>query len=231
MNKKILSFIFGSLLVFSLFGAIEFQEVSALTTMSVNITTQANNYTYPHFSSTSMPMRLRFTFTPTGVSSSDVWNEVTIKAPANYVLASKESQPTPSGFTKDLTSSNANGSTGGKSMVYTCNITTNTARTIDVDIVSPAPSSPDIWTVTTKFSSTGPIVSSPATVILDDLPTFNVTYTKTPKINAIEGAPGTPAALGTGTVTITVQSDQMLIEKPTITIKQVGLALSTKSGT
>jgi len=228
LNKKILSFIFGSLLVFSLFGAIEFQEVSAATTMSVTVTTQANNYTYPHFSSTSMPMRLRFTFTPTGVSSTDVWDEVTIQAPANYVLASKESQPTPSGFTKDPSSS-ADGSNGGQSMVYTCNITTNTARTIDVDIVSPAPTPPNTWTVTTGFSVSGNIISNPATVILDDLPKFNVTYTKTPKIPADEAGPD-PAVLGTGTVTINVQSDQILIEKPTITIKQVGLALSTKSG-
>ena len=87
MNKKILSFIFGSLMMFSLFGAIEFQEVSAAT-MAVNITTSANTYTQRYFNSGSMPMRLKFDFIVTGTVTPN-WATVTITAPAGYVLATE----------------------------------------------------------------------------------------------------------------------------------------------
>jgi len=46
LNKKILSFIFGSLLVFSLFGAIEFREVAAVGSITVQLT----GPTYPTYS-------------------------------------------------------------------------------------------------------------------------------------------------------------------------------------
>ena len=53
MNKKILSFIFGSLMMFSLFGAIEFQEVSAAPGWGVALTSATSGTAY--FNSGSMP--------------------------------------------------------------------------------------------------------------------------------------------------------------------------------
>ncbi|KYC53458.1 MAG: PEGA domain protein [Candidatus Methanofastidiosum methylothiophilum] len=224
MNKKILSFIFGSLMMFSLFGAIEFQEVAAAS-MAVNITTNANTYTQPYFNSGSMPMRLKFNIIVTGTVT-PTWTNLQIQAPANYVLAAEGLQPAPSGFTIDYATSTADGVAAAALMAYTCSITSAGTYTIFLDLVSctAAPGS-HTWTVTPTGG--GLAVATPSTVVDNTAPTFDVTYIKTPRVSAV--APSTPAMLGTGTVTIRVQANEPMLVAPTIQVQQPGLAMTPAS--
>lgn len=214
MNKKILSFIFGSLLIFSLFGAIEFQEVASAS-MAVNVTTSANNYTQPYLNSGNMPTRIRFTFIVTGTPAPS-WTGVSIQAPVGYILAAEGIQPASSPFSIDYLNSDADGVAGNKKMVYTCNITSTGTYTINVDLVGAPPGpSTDAWTVNT----TGTLGNaSPSTVVDDAAPTYTVTYSKTPNL---PGSPVTsPGTFGLGNITITIVANEPIIATPTITVQQ-----------
>ncbi|MCC7573776.1 MAG: carboxypeptidase-like regulatory domain-containing protein, partial [Candidatus Methanofastidiosum sp.] len=216
MNKKILSFIFGSLLVFSLFGAIEFQEVSAAS-ISVNITTSANNYTQPYLNGNVMPVRVRFNFNITGTPSPS-WTGVEIIAPAGFVLADKGVQPTSTGFTIDYASSDADGVLAAKKMVYTCNITSTGTRTINLDLVQvTAGEGPHTWTINNTGSNLSPLLLSPSVVVDNTKPTFTVSYSKTPNVAGVAPAPGT---FGLGNITITIVANDPIIATPTISVKQ-----------
>jgi len=217
LNKKILSFIFGSLLMFSLFGAIEFQEVSAAS-ISVNITTSANNYTQPYLNGNNMPVRVRFNFNITGTPSPS-WTVVEIIAPAGFVLADKGVQPASTGFTIDYALSDADGVLPAKKMVYTCNITSTGTRTINLDLVQvTAGEGPHTWTINNTAGNLSPLLLSPSVVVDNTAPTFTVSYSKTPNV---PGAPVTdPGTFGLGNITITIVADDPIIATPTVSVKQ-----------
>lgn len=230
MNKKFISFIFGSILVFSIFGAINFQEVEASYTMNVTVTTQTSNYQHNSFNTENMPVRFRFQFTPTGVSTTNRWTEVRITAPAGYILAATGSQPSPTGFARNFDDSTANGSDDNEMIVYDSDITTTTTRTIEVDIVgTPPPDGSESWTITTTVGGDTKTFN-PITIADNDPPTFRVIYEKSPKVLAQE-LDDVPPILGLGTVTIRVVSDKPLAERPTIGVQQVGRSLSSVTAT
>lgn len=222
MNKKILSFIFGSLLVFSLFGAIEFREVSSAS-MAVNVTTSANNYTQPYLNSGNMPTTVRFTFIVTGTVSPN-WTAISIQAPAGYILAAKGLQPASSPFTIDYgVLSTADGVLQAATMRYTCNITTAGTYNINLVLVGAPVSGTHAWTVTPTGG--GLAVANPSTIIDNTAPTFTVTYSKTPNV---PGSPATdPGTFGPGDITITIVTTDPIIATPTIIVQQQNKAAQT----
>ncbi|KYC45958.1 MAG: PEGA domain protein [Candidatus Methanofastidiosum methylothiophilum] len=213
MNKKILSFIFGSLLVFSLFGAIEVQEVAAAS-MAVNITTSANNYTQPYLNSGNMPVTVRFSIIVTGTVT-PAWTALSIQAPAGYILAAEGTQPAPSGFTIDYATSTADGVTPGAIMAYTCNITSTGTYTINVVLVGAPGPGTHSWIVTPTGG--GLAIVNPSTIVDNTAPTYTVTYSKTPNVPGTAPAPGT---FGLGNITITIVANEPIIATPTITVTQ-----------
>lgn len=223
MNKKILSFIFGSLLMFSLFGAIEFQDVAAAS-ISVNITTSANNYTQPYLNGNVMPVGVRFNFNITGTPSPS-WTGIEITAPAGFVLADKGVQPTSTGFTIDYAASTANGINGNRKMVYTCNITSTGTRTINLDLVQvTAAEGSHTWAITNTAGNLLPLALSPSVVVDNTPPTYTVTYSKTPNVPGTAPAPGT---FGLGNIVATIVADEPVIATPTVSVKQQNLAIKS----
>jgi len=85
LNKKILSFIFGSLLVFSLFGAIEFGEVAAQS-WGATVTSKTSGTAY--FNSGSMPMNFDVKITYSSIDTTDKLYKIEIQAPVDYVFES-----------------------------------------------------------------------------------------------------------------------------------------------
>jgi len=223
LNRKILSFIFGSLLVFSLFGAMEFQEVSAAS-MAVNITTNANSYTEPYFNSTSMPMRLKFTIIVTGTVTPTNWTNLVIQSPPGIVLASEGLQPAASGFSIDYAASNADGVTPGTHMDYTCSIASAGTYIIYLDLVS-CPGGPGTYTWTVTPTGGGLAPTSPAVIADNTAPTFTVSYSKTPNV---PGNPVTnPGTFGTGNLVINITASEPVLSTPTVVVQQPNLAAKT----
>ncbi|MDX9799593.1 MAG: hypothetical protein RBT05_12145, partial [Bacteroidales bacterium] len=230
MNKKILSFIFGSLLMFSLFGAIEFQDVAAQS-WSVALSSATSGTAY--FNSGSMPMNFNVKITYNNVPTTNKLTQITIKPPATYILDNLGGQPaTPSGWAIGYGSPpgqinyNHTGASGSATITFSVKITSATA----------AP--PDTWTI----SATGPSLSDlkPNTFVDNIPPKFYLKYIKSPKVENT-GA-GENDILGLGTVTIQLTSDEPVAptsgtgDRPVVKVKQINktettVTMTSQSGT
>lgn len=223
MNKKILSFIFGSLLVFSLFGAIEFQEVAAAETWAVALTSATSGTAY--FNSGSMPMNFTVKITYNSVTTTDKLTEVTIAVPtipAGYVLDNLGSQPSaPSGWAIDYASPagqiNYNHSTG---------VSGSGTITFTVKLVGApgADTTGDAWTITDGGSTSTLPTLSPNTFVDNTPPEFELRYIKSPKV---DNGIGVNDILGLGTVTIQLFTDEPVAptsstsDRPVVKVKQI----------
>ncbi|NPV51076.1 MAG: hypothetical protein HPY60_07785 [Candidatus Methanofastidiosum sp.] len=218
MNKKILSFIFGSLLVFSLFGAIEFGEVSAAETWGVALTSATSGTAY--FNSGSMPMNFNVKITYSSVPSGTPLTKITITPPATYTLANLGSQPSaPSGWSIDYTSPagtisyNHTGASGSATITFPVKITAAPL----VDTLG------DTWTIAATGGGTlGNLL--PNTFVDNTPPEFEMRYIKSPKV---ENAIGINDILGLGTVTLQLFADEPVAptsstsDRPTVKVKQI----------
>ena len=225
MNKKILSFIFGSLLMFSLFGAIEFQEVAAQS-WSATVKSTASGTEY--FNSVNMPMTFEVKVTYTSIQSGSGLDQVGIQVPVGYTLDNIGNQPSPpSGWTLAsivgplITYTRPTGVTGSSNITFNVKLS-------DAPAGDTGPTG-DAWTIIANAGA-GPGLSdlSRNTFVDNTPPEYKVIYNKTPKIDA--AAPD-PAILSLGSVTIRVEANEQLVEKPTIGVKQIGLSLSSVTST
>jgi len=217
--------------MFSLFGAIEFQDVAAAETWSVALTSATSGTAY--FNSGSMPMNFNVKITYNNVPTTNKLTQITIKPPATYILDNLGGQPaTPSGWAIGYGSPpgqinyNHTGASGTATITFSVKITSATA----------AP--PDTWTI----SATGPSLSDlkPNTFVDNIPPKFYLKYIKSPKVENT-GA-GENDILGLGTVTIQLTSDEPVAptsgtgDRPVVKVKQINktettVTMTSQSGT
>ena len=229
MNKKILSFIFGSLMMFSLFGAIEFQEVAAQT-WSVSLTSATSGTAY--FNSGSMPMNFNVKITYSSINTLNKLDKVTIAVPVGYTLDNLGSQPAaPSGWAIDYGSpvgqiiyNHGSGVSGSSTITFTVKLVS--APGVDT------PPAGDTWTITPNAGA-GPGLSnlSPNTFVDNTPPTFDLKYIKSPKVE--KTAAGTPDILGLGTVQIQLVAVEPVAptsstsDRPVVKVKQINKTEAT----
>ena len=244
MNKKILSFIFGSLLVFSLFGAIEFREVAAVGSITVQLT----GPTYPTYSpagycyfktgSTATDVnpaddiRLWFRVSASYTPTTELFNAITIiptpspgvvlKSPASHIAGVDY----PSGWTV---------SPSGAGLKFTRTSTPVSSISnvdfyirIDEFTSGAVPNGGDItWTISTAdVIAPAVAVSTIATSTRDDTPpTLYMKYTgiTAPKV---EEANSTDI-IGKGTMNVLMYANEMIYKTPTLSIRQSGAASAT----
>jgi len=222
--------------MFSLFGAIEFQEVSAAPNWSVEITSDTSGTRY--FNSNNMPMLFKVKVTISDVPSTDKITSITIATPAgagpNFVLDSKGSQPTPpSGWSIDYVNSGADGSTFGEDMVYThagwyttgTTSVTFTLRLVDATLTD----GPYTWTVTQVGGPVALTAQNPATEVDTLAPTFDLKYIKSPKVET--GVAPFVDILGLGNLQIQLVANEPVAptssDKPIVKVKQINKTETT----
>ena len=208
--------------MFSLFGAIEFQDVAAQS-WSATVKSTASGTEY--FNSVNMPMTFEVKITYTSIQSGGGLNEVVIKVPTGYVLDNIGNQPSPpSGWTlasivwQEIKYTRPTGVTGSSNITF--NVKLSAAPGTDTSSIG------DAWTITPNIGAGPGLAALSRNTFVDNTPPkYKVIYDITPKINV------NPAILGLGSVTIRVEADEQLVEKPTIGVKQIGLALSSVTST
>ncbi len=227
MNKKILSFIFGSLLIFSLFGAIEFQEVAAQT-WTATVTSKTSNTAY--FNSGSMPMNFDVKITYNNINTANKLNQVTIAVPPGHTLDNAGSQPAaPSGWAINYVSSSTSqvvydhgtGVSGSGSITFAVKVVT-------APVADTVPPTAYPWTIAPNAGA-GPGLAniSPNTFVDNTPPEFEIKYIKSPKV---ENGTGTNDILGLGNVQIQVYADEPVstsTDKPLVKVKQVNKTETT----
>ena len=222
--------------MFSLFGAIEFQEVSAAPNWGVEITSDTSGTRY--FNSNNMPMLFKVKVTISDVPSPDKITSITIATPdgagPNFVLDSKGSQPTPpSGWSIDYVNSGADGSTFGEDMVYThagwyttgTTSVTFTLRLVDATLTD----GPYTWAVTQSGGPVALTVQNPATEVDTIDPTFDLKYIKSPKVET--GVDPFIDILGLGNLQIQLVASEPVAPtssyKPIVKVKQINKTETT----
>jgi len=227
LNKKILSFIFGSLLIFSLFGAIEFQEVSAQT-WSVALTSATSGTAY--FNKDNMPMNFTVKVTYNSILTGARLDEVWVTAPAGYTFDNAGSQPSPpSGWAIDYVNSDSS------NVVYThsTGVYGSSTITFTVKVISctAAENAPLAWTISDGGSPVNLSDLSLITIVDTTPPKFDLKYIKSPKVENI--GVGENDILGLGTVTIQLTSDEPVAptsgtgDRPVVKVKQINKTETT----
>jgi len=231
LNKKILSFIFGSLLMFSLFGAIEFQLVAAQT-WGATVTSKTSGTTY--FNSGSMPMNFDVKITYSSIDTAARLNQVQITAPANYVLESAGSQPTPpSGWSVDYINSTADGALAAATMAYShgSGVYGSSTITFTVKLVSctEADGTSSPWIISDGTSPVNLPNQLPNTTVDDTPPTFDLKYLKSPKVET--GVAPFVDILGLGNLQIQLVASEPVAptssDKPIVKVKQINKTETT----
>ena len=237
MNKKILSFIFGSLLVFSLFGAIEFREVAAAT---FTVTQYGPGYPtyigvkgYGDFSTGGVNnppddiiMRVDIVLT---MATGDNYGTLTVTPPATYTLKPAGSHIVgtdyPSGF-----SVAGGGSPAGSALVFTPDgispSTTNINFTFRfrIDETTSPDGQTDTWNVATAGGTY--TANRTFTTKRDDSPpliTLKYTGITAPKIEANTSND----IFGKGTMNVRMYTNELIYNAPTLSIRQSGVVTPT----
>jgi len=243
LNKRILSFIFGSLLVFSLFGAIEFQEVAAQT-WGATVTSKTSGTAYFN-SNGGAPINMNFDvkITYSNIPTTPKLDEVWITVPAGYILENAGSQPTPpSGWSINYTDSTADGATPGARMAYAhgTGVSGSSTITFTVKLVqAPAAEGALPWTISDN-GSVGLTDQLPNTIIDNTPPTFNLKYNKSPKVET-SVAPFIDI-LGLGSMQIQLIASEPVAptsatgDRPVVKVKQINktettVTMTSQSGT
>ena len=237
MNKKILSFIFGSLLVFSLFGAIEFQEVSAATFTVVAYGPGYPTYVgvkgYPYFSTGGVnnppdDILIRADVVLT-MATGDNYNSMTLTPTGAYTLKPAGSHIVgtdyPSGF------SASGGGTPGAAITFTPDGTAPFTTNINfsfrfrLDSVTAADGNSSNWTLTLDGGTLAGATRTFTVTRDDTAPSITLKYTgvTAPKIDANKSND----IFGKGTMNVRMYTNELIYNTPTLSIRQSGVTSPT----
>lgn len=228
--------------MFSLFGAIEFQEVAAQT-WGATVTSKTSGTAYFN-SNGGLPINMNFDvkITYSSIPTTPKLDEVWITVPAGYILENAGSQPAPpSGWSIDYTNSDADGVLTPATMAYTHGTGVSGSGTITFTVklkTAPAAEGPLAWTISDN-GSVGLTNQLPNTIVDNTLPTFEIRYIKSPKV---ENVAGVNDILGLGSTQIQLIATEPVAptsstsDRPVVKVKQINktettVTMTSQSGT